>query len=74
MVKSFLLIVIILFQADIRRVLSRMGRRALASDDSSEPLIVDEICDAVESLATQRIGALIILERQSGFPIIWKGP
>ena len=30
-VKSFLLIVIILFQADIRRVLSRMGRKALAS-------------------------------------------
>lgn len=65
-VKSFLLIVIILFQADIRRVLSRMGRRALATADSSEPLIVEEICDAVESLATQRIGALIILERQIG--------
>ncbi len=65
-VKSFLLIVIILFQADIRRVLSRMGRRALASADASEPLTVEEICDAVESLATQRIGALIILERQIG--------
>ncbi len=65
-VKSFLLIVIILFQADIRRVLSRMGRRALATADSSEPMIVEEICDAVESLATQRIGALIILERQIG--------
>ena len=65
-VKSFLLIVIILFQADIRRVLSRVGRKALASADSSEPLIVEEICDALENLATQRIGALIILERQIG--------
>jgi len=65
-VKSFLLIVIILFQADIRRVLSRMGRKALATADSSEPLIVEEICDAVENLATQRIGALIVLERQIG--------
>lgn len=65
-VKSFLLIVIILFQADIRRVLSRMGRKALASADASEPLILEEICDAVETLASQRIGALIILERQIG--------
>ncbi|MEW6658174.1 MAG: diadenylate cyclase CdaA [Thermodesulfobacteriota bacterium] len=65
-VKSFLLIVIILFQADIRRALSRMGRKALASADSSEPLIVEEICDAAENLATQRIGALIILERHIG--------
>ena len=65
-VRSFLLIVIILFQADIRRVLSRMGRRALASADASEPMILEEICDAVETLASQRIGALIILERQIG--------
>lgn len=65
-VRSFLLIVIILFQADIRRVLSRMGRRALASADASEPVILEEICDAVETLASQRIGALIVLERQIG--------
>jgi diadenylate cyclase len=65
-VRSYLLIVIILFQADIRRVLSRMGRKALASADSSEPLILEEIGDAVETLASQRIGALIVLERQIG--------
>jgi diadenylate cyclase len=65
-VKSFLLIVIILFQADIRRVLSRMGRKALASADASEPLILEEIGDAVETLASQRIGALIVLERHIG--------
>lgn len=65
-VRSFLLIVIILFQADIRRVLSRVGRKALASADSSEPLIFEEICDAMETMAGQRIGALIVLERQIG--------
>jgi diadenylate cyclase len=65
-VKSFLLIVIILFQGDIRRVLSRVGRKALASADATEPLTVEEICDAAENLATQRIGALIVLERQIG--------
>src|SRR4030042_736781 len=66
LVKSFLLIVIILFQADIRRVLSRMGRKALASSDASEPLILEEISDAVETLASQRLGSLILLERQIG--------
>lgn len=72
-VRSFLLIVIILFQADIRRVLSRMGRKALAPVDSSEPLILEEICDAVETLASQRIGALIILERQIGLSNYMEG-
>ena len=65
-VKSFLLIVIILFQADIRRVLSRVGRKALGPADASEPVILEEICDAVETLGSQRIGALIVLERQVG--------
>ncbi len=64
--KSFFLIVIILFQADIRRVLSRIGRRALAPQDASEPQTMDEICEAAETLSNYRIGALIVLERQVG--------
>ncbi len=62
-VKSFLLIVIILFQADIRRFLSRVGRKALAPADAAEPQVMEEITDAAETLATQHIGALIALER-----------
>ena len=65
-VKSFLLIVIILFQADIRRVLSRMGRKALPPAEVSEPQVLEEISDAVETLSGQRIGALIVLERHIG--------
>jgi diadenylate cyclase len=65
-VKSFLIIVIIIFQADIRRVLSRVGRKALASADSSEPMIIEEICDSMETMAGRHIGALIVLERQIG--------
>jgi diadenylate cyclase len=65
-VKSFFLIIIILFQADIRRVLSRLGRRALAPHGGSEPQTMEEICEAAETLSNYRIGGLIALERQVG--------
>jgi len=65
-VKSFPLIIIILFQADIRRVLSRMVRKALAPPETSEPQTTDEICEAVETLSNHRIGGLIVLERHIG--------
>ena len=66
-VRSFLLIVIILFQADIRRVLSRMGRKALAPAErpgASSPW--KRSAEAAETLASHRIGALIVLERHIG--------
>ena len=72
-VRSFLLIVIILFQADIRRVLSRMGRKAFLPPYASEPLILEEISDAVETMAGQRLGALIVLERHIGLSEYLKG-
>jgi diadenylate cyclase len=65
-VRSFLLIVIILFQTDIRRALSRMGKKALPPAEVSEPLILEEISDAVEILAGRHIGGLIVLERHIG--------
>ncbi len=65
-VKSFLLIIIILFQADIRRVLSRIGRRAFVPAGVAEPVVTEEICEAAETLANHRIGGLVVLERQVG--------
>jgi diadenylate cyclase len=65
-VRSFLLIVIILFQADLRRALSRMGRRALAPPSSgSEADTLEEISDAAENLSEKHMGALIVLERSA---------
>jgi diadenylate cyclase len=65
-VKSFVLIVIILFQADIRRFLSRMGKKALSPTGIHVPVTSEEICDAAETLASRRMGALIIIERYIG--------
>jgi len=64
--KSFFLIIIILFQADIRRVLSRIGRRALAPPGGSLPETAEEICEAAETLSNHRIGGLVVFERQVG--------
>lgn len=65
-VKSSVLIVIILFQADIRRVLSRMGKKALSPAGIHPPLTTGEVCDAAETMASRRIGALIVMERYIG--------
>ena len=65
-VKSFVLIVIILFQADIRRVLSRVGKKALAPGGVQSPVAAEEICAAAETLAGRHIGALVVLERYIG--------
>ncbi len=59
-----LFIVIIVFQGEIRRGLLRVGRRlinprrAVATDDGVEAIIV-----ACEGMARQRVGALIVMER-----------
>jgi diadenylate cyclase len=65
-VKSFVIIVIILFQADIRRVLSQMGKKALTPGGINAPLTVEEVCEAADTMASRHIGALIVMERYIG--------
>lgn len=65
-VKSFVLIVIILFQADIRRLLSQVGKKALAPAGVQSLVVAEEVCAAAETLASRRIGALFALERHIG--------
>jgi diadenylate cyclase len=56
--------VIILFQNEIRRTLARMGRRRLFGFERPES--IDEIVPALSSFAREKIGALIVLERDIG--------
>lgn len=62
---SFIIILIIIFQDDIRRVLSTMGRRKIFAEDRNSALLpaIDEISRAASSLASKRIGALIVVEQ-----------
>ncbi len=72
-VRNLLLVVIILFQADIRRVLSRMGRKALAPAGAPAPVTTEEVCLAAETLASQHFGGLIVLERNVGLSDFQEG-
>jgi len=64
---SAVLIIIVLFQSDIRRVLARMGRGVFPSiNERQESQILEEVVQASQGLASKRVGALIVLERDSG--------
>ncbi len=61
------LIIVILFQNDIRRALARVGRgffRAVSAVHDSQ--IVEEIVRAAQILSQRRLGALLVLERETG--------
>jgi diadenylate cyclase len=63
------LAVIVLFQSEIRRTLAQIGRKRLMrmiSGGFHVPESVSEIMLAVEQLSAQKIGALIVLERDIG--------
>ena len=64
---SIFLVVIVLFQSEIRRALSRVGKNpfAGAGGESGEEL-VEEITRAANTLANRRIGAILVVARETG--------
>jgi uncharacterized protein (TIGR00159 family) len=59
-------IIIVVFQADIRRVLARVGRGFFPQlSELQESHILEEIVRASQTLAQKRVGALIVLEREN---------
>ena len=64
---SILLVIVILFQSDIRRALTRVGRGTLFGGDRQRRIeMIDEVARAAVLLATKRVGAIIALEREVG--------
>jgi diadenylate cyclase len=63
-----ILIVIVVFQDDLRRALTHVGKNPFFSSASAEEEreMVDEIARAATRLARERIGALIVVERETG--------
>ena len=60
------IIIIILFQQDIRRALARMGRGFFpAVSRQEETQMLEEIVRAAQTLASKRVGALVVLERET---------
>lgn len=63
---SAVLIIIVLFQQDIRRALARVGRGVFPSISRTEASqILEEVVRAAQALAQRRVGALFVLERET---------
>jgi diadenylate cyclase len=60
------LAVIVLFQSEIRRTLARIGRKRWLGHGFRRPESTDEILLALNRLSQERIGGLIIMERDIG--------
>jgi len=58
--------IIILFQSEIRRTLARIGRKRWFGRGFKRPESIDEILLAMSRLSQEKIGALIVLERDIG--------
>jgi diadenylate cyclase len=65
---SIILVIIVVFQSDIRRALMQVGATPLFGgvDRMERGQALEEIAKAVVSMAGKRIGALIVLEREVG--------
>lgn len=64
---SIVLIIVVVFQHDIRRVLMRFGRRPFFAPARTalEAQVIEEVVRAATSLAHKRIGGLIVFERDA---------
>lgn len=62
---SFIIIVVVLFQEDIRNVLRRVGKKTFipATEQQSSGQVLDEITRAAFNLSAAHIGAIIVIER-----------
>lgn len=70
-VSSFLVIVIILFQPDIRRALSEVGKNPLflSGPRKRGASMYDELIRGITRMSARRIGALIVLEREADLSV-----
>jgi uncharacterized protein (TIGR00159 family) len=60
------LIIVVIFQSDIRRALMRVGRRPLLKASTvRDTHIFEEVIKASTALAQKRVGALIVFERDA---------
>lgn len=65
---SIILVVIVIFQSDIRRALTQVGTAPLfgGADRIERGQVLEEVTKAVVALASRRVGALIVLEKEVG--------
>lgn len=65
---SIILVIVVIFQHDIRRALIHVGRNPFFADLTfhEETRVIDELCKGCVALAQKNHGALIVIERETG--------
>jgi diadenylate cyclase len=64
---SVVIAVIILFQPELRRLITQFGQRNwIATEAGKEPFHLDELVNALVSMSEERVGSLIVIERNTG--------
>ena len=64
---SILLVIVVIFQSDIRRALTQVGSGPFfAGDHGLQRGDIDEVVRAAVTMATKRIGGLVVFERDVG--------
>ena len=65
---SIILVIVVIFQNDIRRALMHVGRNPFLGGLSSneESAVIEELVKACVALGSRKIGALIAIERENG--------
>ena len=70
--KNGAIVLVILFQPELRKALERMGRSKVInkgkkrSVDEEEEIIITEIIQTINDLSRRRVGALIVFEQKTG--------
>lgn len=67
----WLVVLVVLFQPELRRALAQIGRSPafrgmLRASAEAQGHVIDDVVKAAEALAAKRMGALIVLERSMG--------
>ena len=64
---SIILAVIIIFQPELRRLITQFGQKNWISGENPEDVLqLDELVNAITSMAEEKIGSLIVIERKTG--------
>ncbi len=67
LLQSIILVIVVVFQNDIRRALQRVGSRAFLGGftRTQETAVIDEVVEAARELARHRMGAIIAFEQDA---------
>jgi len=65
LIDYFIIFVVVIFQQDLRRALMQVGQNLFMRRQYEETYVIEEVVQAAGELAKQRIGALIVIERDA---------